>query len=119
MMGAWAFAAGVGVSRPTLEGMASDVHDRLFDEISSRLHALRSGALTVQPDGTTWGQEDVIRAESELESDLGVLKEHWRITPGVAGLASDNHPVTASCGNAQPCPHVLGLAEKYSVRVVA
>jgi hypothetical protein len=99
--------------------MTSDLHDRLFDEISSRLHTLRSGALAVQPDGSAWSQEDVMSAESELERDLGVLKEHWRIMPGVAGLASENHPVTASCGNAQPCPHVLGLAEKYSVSVVA
>lgn len=97
--------------------MASDLHDRLFDEISSRIDALSSGAPAQRRDGSAWSQDEVDRARSELEADVAELKEHWRITPGIAGLASENRPVTASCGNAQPCPHVLGLANKYGVPV--
>lgn len=99
--------------------MGSDLHDRLFDAISSQIATLRAGAPAARPDGGAWSQAEIDQEIAASESDLAVLKQHWQITPGVAGLASEKHPVTASCGNAQPCPHVLGLAEKYGVPVVA
>lgn len=97
--------------------MAFDLHDRVYDEISSRIKTLETGAPAAHSDGSAWSQEEVDQALTKCQNDLATLKEHWRITPGVAGLAGENHPATASCGNAQPCPHVLGLAVDNGVPV--
>ncbi len=97
--------------------MTSDLHDRVYEGISTQIKTLESGALAAHPDGSAWSQDEVDRALAKCHNDLAILKQHWRITPGVAGLAAENPPTTSTCGNVQSCPHVLGLAVEYGVPV--
>lgn len=107
----------VGPLRTRHTPRMTDLHDRIYDELTSQITTLEGGALLHHPDGSAWSTTEVEQSLSALHADRELLKEHWRITPGAAGLASENPPQTASCGNPQPCPHVLGLAAKYSVPV--
>lgn len=90
----------------------TDLHERIYDELTSQITTLESG---VRPDGTAWSGAEVEQTLASLHADRELLKAHWRIRPGIAGLASDRPPQTASCGNRQPCPHVLGLADRYGL----
>ncbi|NYG57105.1 hypothetical protein BJ980_000028 [Nocardioides daedukensis] len=95
----------------------ADIHERIYDELTSQITTLEGGTPLRHPNGSAWSTAEVEEALESLCADRELLKTHWRITPGVAGLATDNPPQTASCGNLQPCPHVLGLADKYGVPV--
>lgn len=93
----------------------TDLHDRIYDELTSQITTLESGAPLHRPDGSAWSAAEVEQTLASLHADRELRKGHWQIRPGAAGLASDRPPQTASCGNPQPCPHVVGLAAKYGI----
>ncbi len=48
---------------------------------------------------------------AQLQSDKALLLAHWQTQDGVVGATA---PVRArACGQPEPCPHVLGLAQRY------
>jgi len=92
---------------------SNDIHDSVFAEIEGRISTLRSGAPTSAPDRGAWTQAEVDAELAQLESDRGLLLAHWKTQDGVVAAAT---PVRArACGQPQPCPHVLGLAQKYGL----
>ncbi|WP_299954388.1 hypothetical protein [uncultured Modestobacter sp.] len=92
---------------------SSDIHDGIFDEIKARISTLQAGAPTAAPDGGARSQADVDGELAQLEADKTVLLAHWRTQDGVVATTA---PVYArACGQPQPCPHVLGLAEKFGL----
>jgi hypothetical protein len=88
-----------------------DIHDSIFDEIKARTSTLRAGAPTSAPDGGARTQADVDAELAQLEDDQAVLLAHWRTQDGVVAPTAPVH--ARACGQPQPCPHVLGLAQKY------
>lgn len=89
----------------------SDYHDSVFTEIDGRISTLRSGALTSAPDAGARTQVEIDAELAELESDRALLLDHWKTQDGV--VAADAPARARACGKAQPCPHVLELAQKY------
>lgn len=90
---------------------SNDIHDSVFDEIEGRISSLRSGAPTAAPGSRAWTQEEVDGELTQLESDKALLLAHWKTQNGVVTATA---PARArACGQPQPCPHVLGLAQKY------
>lgn len=90
---------------------SNDIHDSLFREIEGRMSTLRAGAPISAPDRGARMQAEVEAQLAQLESDQAVLLAHWRLEDGLFAAAE---PVRArACGQPQPCPHVLGLAQKY------
>lgn len=88
-----------------------DLHDSVFDEIKGRINALQVGAPASGPDGGAWTQAQIDAELGRLENDLEVLLAHWKTQDG---LVEATAPVRArACGQPQPCPHVLGLAQEY------
>lgn len=91
----------------------SDIHDSVFDEIEQRIRTLQSRAPTADTERGAWTQEDDDTEFACLESDRALLVAHWKTQDGVVPATA---PVSArACGRPQPCPHVLGLAQKYSL----
>jgi hypothetical protein len=91
----------------------SDIHDSVFDEITARISTLRAGAPPPAPDGGARTQADVDAELAQLEEDQAVLLAHWRTEDGVVAKTAPVH--ARACGKPQPCPHVLGLAQKYGL----
>ena len=90
---------------------SNDIHHSLFDEIEGRISTLRSGAPASAPDRGAWTQDEVDAELAQLESDQTLLLAHWKTQDGVVSATA---PVRArACGQPQPCPHILGLAQKY------
>lgn len=90
---------------------SSDIHDSVFAEIEGRISTLVSGAPTSTPDHGAWTQAEVDAELAQLQSDKSLLLAHWKTQAGVVAASA---PVRASaCGQPQPCPNVLGLAQKY------
>lgn len=93
--------------------MYSDIHDSVFDEIEQRIRALQSETPAADTEGGVWIQEEVDAELARLESDRALLLAHWKTQDGVVPATA---PVRArACGQPQPCPHALGLAQKYSL----
>lgn len=89
----------------------TDIHDSLFAEIEGRINTLESGAPASAADGSAWTQAEIDAELAQLRSDEALLLAHWKTKDGVVAATA---PARASaCGNPQPCPHVLGLAQKY------
>lgn len=114
----WANAPrGLGfLSCSTVARMTSprhDLHESLYTEIDSRLQSLKSGAPAGSSDGGAWTQDEVDAQIRRLETDLDVLLQHWRIKDGV--VVADAPPRARACGQSQPCPHVLQLAQEYRI----
>ncbi|MGH8895384.1 MAG: hypothetical protein ACRDWY_19065 [Actinomycetes bacterium] len=55
--------------------------------------------------------EDV--AALELSTDRELLLAHWKTANQT--VAADAPVASAACGKPQPCPHVLGFAEKFGL----
>jgi len=89
-----------------------DIHDRIHDEIELQLQSLRVSAPAVV-DGAAWSEDEVQRKIADLELDMETLLDHWRTEDGTHG--DDGTPNARACGNPQPCPHTLGLAQKYGL----
>ena len=93
--------------------MANDLHGSLFDEIESQIRTLASGAPARREDQPSWEPQEVEAALADLAVDKQTLLDHWRIQPGIT---TPTAPVNArECGQPQPCPHVLELAQKYGL----
>ncbi len=89
----------------------TDIHDNVFDEIEGRIATLQAGAPASGSDSGAWTQEDVDAELAQLGNDLELLLAHWKAKDGVVAATA---PVRArACGQPQPCPHVLGLAQRY------
>lgn len=94
-----------------MTGQRKDIHDSLFDEIEGRITTLRAGAPTSSQEVGAWSQEDVNRELAKLENDRELLLAHWKTEDGLVAATS---PARArACGQPQPCPHVLDIAERY------
>jgi hypothetical protein len=90
---------------------SDNLHDSIFDEIDGRIRTLRAGAPTATPDDGARTQAEIDAELAQLESDKALLLAHWRTQDG---FVAPTAPVRArACGQPQPCPHVLGLAQKY------
>lgn len=86
-----------------------DLHERLLDEIVVLAQEERS-RLSDQPSSAE--AADTMKRVAELEDDEQLLREHWV----AQGVVRNGYPqVSKACRNPQPCPHVLGLAEKYGL----
>ena len=92
---------------------SNDIHDSIFDEIQARISTLRAGAPTSAPDGAARTQAEVDAELAQLEGDQAILLAHWRTQDGVVARTAPVH--ARACGQPQPCPHVLGLAQKYGI----
>lgn len=93
-----------------------DLHEKILTVIESQIESLSTGAPASGPDGSTWSTDEVDQKFEQLRADEKELREHWTIGGGQTGAATnDPAALSAACGNKQPCPHVLGLAEKYDV----
>lgn len=95
--------------------MSSDIHDSVYDAIEVRIITLRSGAPASSPETGARTQDDVDTELAQLESDKALLLDHWKTQDGVVGATPPSATRARACGQAQPCPHVLGLAQKYGI----
>lgn len=87
--------------------MPHDLHEIVHDEIERRIAAL------TPPPGKLPSEEDAV-LQSELHADKDLLRQHWRIRPGMTPHISQP-PNAKDCGQPQPCSHTLCLAEKYGL----
>lgn len=94
-----------------MSAVGRELHESLFDLFEARLETLRAGAPGVGADGEAWTQTEVDAAIAELERDKELLLGHWRVQDGV--VAHQAPPNARACGQPQPCPHALELAQKY------
>lgn len=90
---------------------SDDIHDPLLEEIDARIGTLGSGATMRTSDGAARTHEEVDLELAQLQGDRSTLLAHWRFQDGLSGL--DEPPRARACGQPQPCPHVMGLVEKY------
>lgn len=89
----------------------NDIHDNVLAAIEGRIRSLRSETPTSTPQLGAWTQVEVDAELAQLERDQALLLAHWKKQDGVVEATT---PARAhACGQPQPCPHVLGLAEKY------
>jgi len=90
-----------------------DLHEIILAEIEGRISTLRAGAPAARPDGGAWTDEEVRAEVAHLSSDRDLILAHWKTLDGVVGAAEPTR--ARACGQPQPCPHTLGLAQKYHV----
>lgn len=91
----------------------SAIHESVLDEIDLRSRTLKSGAPAVDTERGARTQSDIEVELAQLHADRELLLTHWRTQDGA--VAVDEPPRARACGQAQPCPHVLGLAQKYGL----
>jgi hypothetical protein len=77
-----------------------DIHERIQDEVTARRESLQSGAPPVGPDGEAWSADDIMKALDELDSDLRLLREHWKT--GVYVTGGYPPPIAKACGTLSP-----------------
>ena len=95
--------------------MNKDIHDSVYDEIEARIQTLQAGAPTSSPATGAWTQGEADATLGKLETDKALLLEHWKTLNGVVCASPPSAPRARACGNPQPCPHVLELAEEYGI----
>jgi hypothetical protein len=91
----------------------TDIHDSVFDEIEERISTLQSGAPTSALEGAAWTQAEADAELAKLQSDKSLLMAHWKTKDGVVAATTPER--ARVCGQPQPCPHVLGLAQQYGL----
>lgn len=99
----------------SVETVSNDIHDSVYDAIEVRIDALRSGAPASGAETGARTQDDVDAELGKLEADKAHLLDHWKTHDGVVGATPPSAVRARACGQAQPCPHVLGLAQTYGV----
>lgn len=93
--------------------MTNDLHDSVFDAIEAQINRLRSRTPASSPAAGGMTKEEVDTELSQLELDKTLLLDHWKTQAGAVGAPTPTR--ARPCGQAQPCPHVLGLAQKYGI----
>lgn len=100
---------------PSVDVVSNDIHDSVYDEIEVRISTLRSGALASSPETGARTQDEIDTELTRLEADKALLLDHWKTHNGVVGATLPSATRARACGQAQPCPHVLGLAQTYGL----
>lgn len=93
---------------------SDNIHHLVMAEIDGRIDSLRSGAPASDlSEAGAWSQVEVDAALTRLGDDRSLLLAHWRIKDGLVAPGTPTR--SDSCGQPQPCTHVLALAEQYGV----